>query len=91
MRASKETLTLWADERLEEELLKRFSGSGRVVGWRLLRFHVKRLAWGSVIAGALGLKRQVVAINVDAIDYLELLLIPLAGGADDRDFVASIT
>ena len=57
MRASKETLTLWADERLEEELLKRFSGSGRVVGWRLLRFHVKRLAWGSVIAGALGLKR----------------------------------
>ena len=57
MRASSETSTLWADERLKEELLRRFSGGGPVAGWMFLRFQAKRFAWSGVIAGALFLKR----------------------------------
>src|SRR6185436_5122120 len=36
---------------------------------------------------ALGLVGEVVAMDVDAVDRLELLLVTLAGGADDRDAV----
>ncbi len=74
MRASNESSTLWADERLREELLRRFSGGGPVAGWSLLRFQAKRLAWSGVIAGALFLKRL---LDVVASALLLVVLAPV--------------
>jgi exopolysaccharide biosynthesis polyprenyl glycosylphosphotransferase len=61
---------LWSDERLREELLRRYSGGS--AGPRVLKFHVKRLAWTAVVRGTLVVKR--------ALDVLGsfLLLVALA-------------
>ncbi len=66
--------TRWADERLKEELLKRFSGGGPLTPMRRMKFHSKRIAWRSVVAGAVIFKRL---LDILGAAVLLVLLSPL--------------
>lgn len=69
--------SVWTGARLERELLRRYGSSGALGGPKMLRFHLRRLAWMGVVRGTLVLKRL---IDMAGAAVLIVALGPLLAG-----------